>query len=198
MGLVIVAIPSLDQVKTEFTDVCDNVPEERCLRTILPIEPCFQKQNGCLLQALCGPAENSNFTGLHIHLYQINSSAQALEGVPQIQVALKPNALLVSFAVFDVNGKMTAKLVDSTLMFNERRAYEVEKAPSRVTLTHVESKNIVLQMELKNPDLVAFTKGGFHTVKGHLLEVSPTEWKVDIQRSSGTTQDVQGGAVKIG
>jgi hypothetical protein len=113
-------------------------------------------------------------------------------------VALKPNALLISFAVFDANGKMTAKLVDSTLMFNERRAYAVEKAASRVTLTHVESKNVVLQMELKKPDLVAFTKGGFHTVKGHLLEVSPTEWKVDKQRSSGATQNVQGGSVKIG
>jgi hypothetical protein len=113
-------------------------------------------------------------------------------------VALKPNALLITFALFDANGKMTAKLVDSTLMFNERRAYEVTKAPSRVTLTHIESKSVVLQMEVKQPDLVAFTKGGFHTVKGHLLEVSPTEWKVDKQRSSGTTQNVQGGAVKIG
>jgi hypothetical protein len=132
------------------------------------------------------------------NLYQNTDGTIEIEGVPQIQVALKPNALLINFAVFDANGKMTAKLVDSTLMFNERRAYEVTKAASRVTLTHVESKNVVLQMELKKPDLVAFTKGGFHTVKGHLLEVSSREWKVDKQRSSGTTQDVQGGSVKIG
>jgi len=132
------------------------------------------------------------------NLYQNTDGTIEIEGVPQIQVALKPNALLINFAVFDANGKMTAKLVDSTLMFNERRAYEVTKTPSRVTLTHVESKNVVLQMELKKPDLVAFTKGGFHTVKGHLLEVSSREWKVDKQRSSGTTQDVQGGSVKIG
>ena len=132
------------------------------------------------------------------NLYQNTDGTIEIEGVPQIQVAVKPNALLINFAVFDANGKMTAKLVDSTLMFNDRRAYEVTKAPSRVTLTHVESKNIVLQMEIKKPDLVAFTKGEFHSVKGHLLEVSPTEWKVDKQRSSGTKQDVQGGAVKIG
>ena len=132
------------------------------------------------------------------NLYQNTDGTIEIEGVPQIQVALKPNVLLVSFAVFDATGKMTAKLVDSTLMFNERRAYELTKAPSRITLTHVESKNVVLEMELKTPDLVAFTKGGFHTVKGHLLEVSPTEWKVDKQRSSGAKQDVQGGAVKIG
>ena len=132
------------------------------------------------------------------NLYQNTDGTIEIEGVPQIQVAVKPNALLINFAVFDANGKMTAKLVDSTLMFNDRRAYEVTKAPSRVTLTHIESRNIVLQMEIKKPDLVAFTKGEFHSVKGHLLEVSPTEWKVDKQRSSGTTQDVQGGAVKIG
>jgi len=132
------------------------------------------------------------------NLYQNTDGTIEVEGVPQIQVVVKPNALLINFAVFDANGKMTAKLVDSTLMFNDRRAYEVTKAPSRVTLTHVESKNVVLQMEVKKPDLVAFTKGEFHSVKGHLLEVSPTEWKVDKQRSSGTTQDVQGGAVKIG
>ena len=132
------------------------------------------------------------------NLYQNTDGTIEIEGVPQIQVAVKPNALLINFAVFDANGKMTAKLVDSTLMFNDRRAYEVTKAPSRVTLTHIESRNIVLQMEVKKPDLVAFTKGEFHSVKGHLFEVSPTEWKVDKQRSSGTTQDVQGGAVKIG
>jgi hypothetical protein len=132
------------------------------------------------------------------NLYRNTDGTIEIEGVPQIQIALKPNALLVNFALFDANGKMTAKLVDSTLMFNERRAYEVTKAPSRVILTHVESKNVVLQMEVKKPDVVAFTQGGFHTVKGHLLEVSPTEWKVDKQRSSGTTLDVQGGAVKIG
>ena len=132
------------------------------------------------------------------NLYQNTDGTIEIEGVPQIQVVVKPNALLINFAVFDANGKMTAKLVDSTLMFNDRRAYEVTQAPSRVTLTHVESKNVVLQMEIKKPDLVAFTKGEFHSVKGHLLEVSPTEWKVDKQRSSGTTQDVQGGAVKIG
>ena len=132
------------------------------------------------------------------NLYQNTDGTIEIEGVPQIQVALKPNALLISFAIFDANGKMTAKLVDSTLMFNERRAYQVEKAPTRVTLTHVESKNVVLQMEVKQPNVVAFTKGGFHTVKGHLLEVSATEWKVDKQRSSGTKQNADGGAVKIG
>ena len=132
------------------------------------------------------------------NLYQNTDGTIEIEGVPQIQVTLKPNALLINFAVFDASGKMTAKLVDSTLMFNERRAYEVTRASTSVTLTHLESKNVVLHMEIKKPDVVTFTRGGFHTVKGHLLEVSSTEWKVDKQRQSGTTQNVGGGPVKIG
>jgi hypothetical protein len=35
------------------------------------------------------------------NLYQNTDGTIEIEGVPQIQVALKPNALLVSFAVFD-------------------------------------------------------------------------------------------------
>lgn len=134
------------------------------------------------------------------NVYRNTDGTVEIEGVPQLEIAVKPstNALLINFALFDESGKMTAKLVDSTLMFNERRAYELTKAPSRVTLTHVESKKIVLQIEMKKPDLVALTRGGFHTVKGHLFEASPTEWKVDKQRASGTTQDLNGGAVKLG
>lgn len=133
-------------------------------------------------------------------LFQNTDGTIEIEGIPQIQIALKPatNTLLVNFAMFDENGKMIAKLVDNTLSFNERRAYEVTNAASRVTLTHVGSKKVVLQLEMKKPDVVSFTKGGFHTVRGHLLEVSPTEWKIDKQRSSGTTQDAKGGAVKLG
>ena len=60
------------------------------------------------------------------NLYRNTDGMIEIEGVPQIQVALKPTTgdLLVTFALFDAGGKVTAKLVDSTLMINERRAYE--------------------------------------------------------------------------
>jgi hypothetical protein len=45
---------------------------------------------------------------------------------------------------------------------------------------------------------VAFTKGEFHTIKGHVILVSPNEWKIDKHRASGTTQDVKGGSVILG
>jgi len=134
------------------------------------------------------------------NLYRNTDGTIEIEGIPQIQVALKPTtgALVVSFALFDANGKVTAKLVDSTLMINEKRAYEVNKTPKSLLLTNPATGVVVLQMDLKMPGLVAFTKGEFHTIKGHVIHVSPVEWKIDKLRVSGTTQDLNGGSVVLG
>jgi len=134
------------------------------------------------------------------NLYRNTNGTIEIEGVPQIQIALKEptKAVSVSFALFDQNGKMIAKMVDSTLMFNERRAYEVSRTATRLTLTHTDSKIVVLQIDVKAADQIVFSKAGFHSIKGHLVEVSSKEWKVDRLQSSGTTQDAQGGAVRIG
>jgi hypothetical protein len=134
------------------------------------------------------------------NLYRNTDGTIEIEGIPQIQVALKPTtgALLVSFALFDASGKVTAKLVDSTLMINEKRAYEVNKTPKSLLLTHAASGTVILQMDVKGPDTVAFVKGEFHTVKGHVIQVTPVEWKIDKLRVSGTTQDLNGRSVVIG
>jgi hypothetical protein len=134
------------------------------------------------------------------NLYRNTDGTIEVEGVPQIQVALKPatGALLVSFALFDAGGKVVAKLVDSTLMINEKRAYEVNKTPKSLRLTQSATGTVILQMDVKTPDVVAFTKGEFHTMKGHMIQVSSVEWKIDKLRVSGTTQDLKGGSVVIG
>ena len=109
------------------------------------------------------------------NLYRNTDGMIEIEGVPQIQVALKPSTgdLLVTFALFDAGGKVTAKLIDSTLMINERRAYEVNTTPKSLLLTHPASGTVILQMDMKAPDVVALTKGEFHTIKGHVIQVSP-------------------------
>jgi len=134
------------------------------------------------------------------NLYRNTDGMIEIEGIPQIQVTLKPNtgALLVNFALFDANGKVTAKLNDSTLMINEKRAYDVTQTPKSLLLTHLASGTVVLQIDLKAPDVVAFTKGEFHTIKGHVIQVSATEWKIDKLRASGINQDVKGGSVVLG
>lgn len=134
------------------------------------------------------------------NLYRNTDGIIEIEGVPQIQVALKPTtgALLVNFALFDADGKVTAKLNDSTLMFNEKRAYDVIKTPESLLLTHPASGTVILQIDVKVPGVVAVTKGKFHTIKGHVIQVSAAEWKIDKLSASGTTQDVKGGSVVIG
>jgi hypothetical protein len=134
------------------------------------------------------------------NLYQNTDGTIEIEGVPQLQLGIRASAgtPVVNFALFDENGRMVAKLVDSTLAFNERRAYELTKIPSGITLRNTESGKIVLQVEVKAPDLLALKKAEFRTVKGHLFQVSATDWRLDKQKKTNTTTDAKGGAVVIG
>ncbi|MFO0697912.1 MAG: hypothetical protein U0236_01695 [Nitrospira sp.] len=134
------------------------------------------------------------------NLYKNFNGTIEVEGVPQIQVARHPltGALLVNFALFDSNGRMLAKVVDSTLMFNERRAYELAKTDKSLTMKDAESGKIVLKLDAKSPQALSFVQGEFHTMKGHLLQVTATEWKIEKQHKSGLTKDVNGGSVPLG
>lgn len=133
------------------------------------------------------------------NLYRNTDGTIEIEGVPQIQVVRHPStgALLVNFALFDSIGRMLAKMVDSTLMFNDRRAYEVSKTAESVAVKEITSNKVLLKMETKSPGVVSFSQGEFHTMKGHMLEVSAKEWKLDKQVKSGQTIDANGGAVMI-
>lgn len=134
------------------------------------------------------------------NLYRNTDGTIVIEGVPQIQVARHPSsgALLVNFALFDSTGRMLAKMVDSTLMFNDRRAYDVSKTAQRVAVREFASNKVLLQLDVKALDLVSLSKGEFHTMKGHVLQVSAKEWKIDKQVKSGQIIDAKGGAVSIG
>lgn len=134
------------------------------------------------------------------NLYRNTDGMIEIEGVPQIQVVLKPatDILLVNFALFDAEGKVTAKLNDSTLMFNEKRAYDVTKTQKSLLLTHTASGTVIIQLDVKASGVVAITKGEFHTIKGHVFHVSTTEWRIEKLSASGTTHDAKGGPVVIG
>jgi hypothetical protein len=134
------------------------------------------------------------------NLYRNTDGTIEIEGVPQIQVVRHPStgALLVNFALFDSTGRMLAKMVDSTLMFNDRRAYDVSKTAQSVAVRESASDKVLLKLEVKTPGVVSFSQGEFHTMKGHLLEVSAKEWKLDKLVKSGQTVDANGSAVTIG
>ncbi len=57
------------------------------------------------------------------NLYRDTDGTVEIEGVPQLTMTLrKPEGpLLVHFVIFDEVGRVTAKVVDSSLAYNERR-----------------------------------------------------------------------------
>jgi hypothetical protein len=134
------------------------------------------------------------------NLYRNTDGMIEIEGVPQLQVTLKPatDTLLVNFALFDADGKVTAKVNDSTLMFNEKHAYDMTKTQKSLLLTHAVTGTVILHLDVKTSGVVAFTKGEFHTIKGHLFRVSAAEWRIDNLSASGTTHDAKGGSIAIG
>ena len=123
-----------------------------------------------------------------------------IEGLPQLEISIpkKAGSLLVNFALFDDTGRMKAKVVDSNLTFNERRAYELSKTPKSVSLKHGETGITVFALELQDGGRVIFSQGSFHTIKGHVLEVTPSDYRLDKRRMSGGDTDANGGSVQIG
>ena len=123
-----------------------------------------------------------------------------IEGLPQLEISIPKTAgsLLVNFALFDETGRMKAKVVDSNLTFNERRAYELSKTSKSVALKHGETGTTVFALELKDGGRVIFSKVRFHTIKAHVMEVTPTDYRLDKRRMSGGDTDANGGSVQIG
>lgn len=134
------------------------------------------------------------------NLYRNSDGTIMIDGVPHLQISRHPStgALLVNFALFDENGRMLAKVVDSALMFNERRAYNLNKTTKQVSMTEAATGTVLLHLDMTEPDLVRFSKGTFYTMKGRLLEVSDKEWRIGKQAKSNQTIDANGGPVVIG
>jgi len=134
------------------------------------------------------------------NVYRNTDGTVEVEGIPQLAVKLrKPEGPpLVNFVTFDDQGRMTSKMVDSTMAFNERRALELLKSPTGLKLTHTESGTVILHVEMKAPNYVVVKQANFITVRGHTMDISPAEWKVDKRQMSGSNTDAQGGAIAIG
>ena len=134
------------------------------------------------------------------NVYRNTDGTVEVEGVPQLTVTLKKpdGPLVVNFVTFDTVGRMTSKMVESTMEFNERRTLDLAKTPTGLKLTQAESGEVVLHIEVKAPSYVVVKQANFITAKGHTMDISMIEWKVDKRRMSGGNTDVKGGAVAIG
>jgi hypothetical protein len=134
------------------------------------------------------------------NLYRNTDGTIEVDGVPQLSVGLrKPGGpLLVNFVAYDEGGRVVAKLVESALAVNERRAYEVERTPAAVILKNREAGKVTLKVELKGDGRIVILLGDFITIKSHRLEISPAEWRINKQQHSGGDTDAKGGGIAIG
>ena len=133
-------------------------------------------------------------------LYRNTDGTVVIEGVPQMTIGLKKpgGPLIVSFIAYDDLGRVQVKIVDSTIAFNERRAYELEKTISTLELKHTESGKVVFRLDVKEGENILLKEGQFRTLKAHLLEVTPVEWKIDRLQKRGGEVDCKGKSVEIG
>ena len=134
------------------------------------------------------------------NLYRNTDGTVEIEGVPQMAVRLKKpqGPLLVNFVVFEQTGRLVAKVVDSTMAFNERRAHELVKTSTGLVLTHMDTKKVVLKVDLNEAGRIVISQAEFLTIKGHQMAISPTEWQVEKIKKSREDQDMKGGAVALG
>jgi len=133
------------------------------------------------------------------NLYRNTDGTVEIEGVPQMAVRVKKphGQLLVNFVVFDETGRLVAKVVDSTMAFNERRAHELVKTSTGLVLTHMDTKKVVLKVDLNEAGRIVISQAEFLTIKGHQMAISPTEWQVEKIKKSSEDQDMKGGAVAL-
>jgi hypothetical protein len=134
------------------------------------------------------------------NLYRNTDGTIEVEGVPQILLTQKKPSgpLLVNFVIYDEVGRVVAKIVDSTMAFNERRAHELNRTASGLTITLGDSGKVILKLEVGSEGRVIISHAEFLTIKGHLLEVSPTEWRIETKRVAKQMIDANGTAAAIG
>ncbi len=132
------------------------------------------------------------------HLYRNSNGTIEVEGVPQIDVEPRSSGGFpkVNFALFE-NGKMPAKLTNSTLAINEGQAYALERSPTSLVMRHQESGKEILNMTLGENGRLVISQGEFYTLKGHTLTITPLEWTLEKTTVTEGETDVQGKAVPL-
>lgn len=134
------------------------------------------------------------------NIYRNSDGTVLVEGVPQIELVLKEptGPLLVNFALFDENGRMKAKLVNSSLMFNEGGAYSFSRIEHGIVLKHAQTDKVILRAEVRQPNTVTVPEAEFLTVRGRTLQVTAVDWGIGGARTAQGDEDVKGGSIELG
>ena len=128
------------------------------------------------------------------HWYRNTNGTIEIEGLPQIEFEFPDNGRppRVNFAIFDAVGKMPGKLMNSSLAVNEEGAYTLIKDSSSLVLKKTDSGTEVLHVQFEDGKRIIISRGEFFTLKGHLLKITPLEWKVEKTTGKAGETDMKG------
>ena len=133
------------------------------------------------------------------HLYRNSNGTIEVEGVPQIDIEPRSSGGFpkVNFALFE-NGRMPAKLTNSTFALNEGQAYSLEKSRTSLVMRHQDSGREILHVTLQENGRLVISNGEFSTLKGHTLTITPSKWTLENTTVQEGETDARGKAVSLG
>ena len=134
------------------------------------------------------------------HVYRNTDGTIEIEGALQMEISLRSGGASpqLTFAIFDGAGKMPAKLQDSNFSINQGSAYSLTKSQTSLMITHLESGMEVLNLTVESEKKVVISRGSFHTLKGHIINITPEEWTLEKTTVKKGETDMKGKAARLG
>lgn len=105
--------------------------------------------------------------------------------------------MMVRGLIFDSNGSLVAKIVESTLDLNIRGEFELVTEPGVVKLIRRNTHEVLLEVKFLDNDHVQIHTAKLFTGRGHALEITPMLWKLGDNSHSGEYKDCAGGPVQL-
>ena len=131
--------------------------------------------------------------------YRNASNSIEIDGMGQFSFEYnrRYNEMTLRGLIFDRNGGLAAKIIESSLDLNIRGEFEVLSAPSVIKLLRRETKDVLLEVKFLDNDRVEISKAKLYTGKGRPFEVTPTAWSLAGNSHSGEYKDCTGGPVQL-
>ena len=110
----------------------------------------------------------------------------------------KRGRLLLTMDIYDSTGSHIAKMNRNAWVFNKKNRFSITTVPASLKLQDKQTGETVVEVNVIAKDKIRIHKGWFYTHRGHLLEITPSFWRIAGGITmSGNIFDSCGGAVAI-
>ena len=104
----------------------------------------------------------------------------AVQGKDQISLEWgdENDQLLLTMDVYDDKGKHVAKLRRNAWAFNDKNRFNITTYPGSLKLQDKQTDALLVEARVVGAGKIEIPHGRFYTHKGHLLEITPTYWRI--------------------